>query len=124
MDPAGRHEASLVRRSPSFLRPVWAGAHWRLLRVVGAAPLATRRTATATLSDSSVRGIVRRPGRILLRVHWTPYWHLDRGVGCLRPGQAWTYLEARRPGSTSWPRGSPESLVDEPAPCSVHSSSG
>ena len=42
---------------------------------------------------------VRRPGAVLLRVHWTPYWALAGTSGCVARRGPWTVLLARRPGS-------------------------
>jgi hypothetical protein len=98
MDPAGRREAELVRRAPPFLEPVWADAHWRLFRVRDPLPLASR-GAMARLSDAGVRLHVQRPGRVLLRVHWTPYWRVSRGASCLAERRGWTELVARRPAT-------------------------
>ena len=35
LDEAAEAEAVLLKTGPSFLTPVWTGAHWRLWRVVG-----------------------------------------------------------------------------------------
>ncbi|MEA2318135.1 MAG: hypothetical protein QOD44_2324 [Solirubrobacteraceae bacterium] len=99
MDVAGQQEARLVRRSPSFLRPVWANAHWRLFRVTDALALASRRADRTWLSNARVRVRVRRRGDVLLRVHWTPYWRLAAGAGCLSERHGWTMLDARRAGT-------------------------
>jgi hypothetical protein len=42
--------------------------------------------------------VARRPGPIALRVHWTPYWELRAGDGCVERDGAWTRLTARRAG--------------------------
>jgi hypothetical protein len=41
---------------------------------------------------------VSQAGNVLLRVHWTPYWQLTRGAGCLARHGGWTMLRASRPG--------------------------
>jgi hypothetical protein len=99
IDPDGRLEARLVARHPSFLREVWRGAHWRLFRVRHPLPLASGAVTGVSLAATGVRLRVRRSGRILLRVHWTPYWRLRSGTGCVAPDGAWTMLLARRPGT-------------------------
>jgi len=98
MDDAGRQEARLVGRSPSFLQPVWTGRHWRLFRVRDTLPLASPRARDVQVSDGKVRLVVRRPGPVLVRVHWTPYWRLLTGTGCVSQQGGWTLLEAHRPG--------------------------
>ncbi len=31
---------------------------------------------------------VERPGRVRLRMHWTPYWQVARGDACVAPAAA------------------------------------
>jgi hypothetical protein len=33
-----------------------------------------------------------------VRVHWTPYWRVTRGLGCVARHNGWTLLTAPRPG--------------------------
>jgi hypothetical protein len=35
---------------------------------------------------------------VLLRVHFTPYWALVRGSGCVERDGNWTRIRVRRPG--------------------------
>ncbi len=39
------------------------------------------------------------PGTVLVRVHWTPYWSIDRGSGCVEeaPG-GYTMIDVATPG--------------------------
>jgi hypothetical protein len=99
MDDAGRQEARLVGHGQSFLQPIWTGGHWRVFRVRDPLPLASRRAASVSLSGATVRLAVRRPGPILLRVHWTPYWSVTTGTGCVSRRGAWTGLLARGTGT-------------------------
>jgi hypothetical protein len=88
-----------VAAQPSFLREVWRGAHWRLFRVRHPLPLASGRVTSVRLGATGLRLRATRPGRILLRVHWTPYWRLAGGTGCVSRSGPWTALLARRPGT-------------------------
>jgi hypothetical protein len=97
MDPAGAAEARLVASVPPFLRLVWRGSHWRLYRVRHAAPLAAGATQVR-LGTSDVRLRVHRTGPVLVRVHWTRYWRVTAGPGCVAPRGPWTVLDARRTG--------------------------
>src|SRR4051812_2985208 len=99
IDPAGRPEARLVATRPPFLREIWRSAHWRLFRVRDPLPLASGPVARVDLGATDLRLRVRRSGRILLRVHWTRYWALDGGRGCVAPDGPWTILLARWPGT-------------------------
>ena len=40
----------------------------------------------------------RRPGTVLLRVRFTPYWALAGGVGCVAPAGDQTRVTLRRAG--------------------------
>jgi hypothetical protein len=99
IDPAGRLEAALVATQPSFLREVWHGAHWRLFRVRDPLALASGPVTGVHLGATGVRLRATRPGRVLLRVHWTPYWRLGSGTGCVERDGPWTLLQARRRGT-------------------------
>jgi hypothetical protein len=39
------------------------------------------------------------PGTVLVRVHWTPYWSIEQGTGCVEqaPG-GYTMLDVQTPG--------------------------
>jgi hypothetical protein len=42
----------------------------------------------------------RRPGRFLLRMHYSPYWQLPPRAGCIAPTPSgWTELRLRQPGT-------------------------
>jgi hypothetical protein len=99
MDPAGRAEAAIVAADPSFLREVWHSRHWRLFRVRDPLPLTSGADRPLSLGPTDVRLRVARAGASLLRVHWTPYWRLAAGSGCIAPDGPWTILRARRAGS-------------------------
>jgi len=98
MDVAGIREAEIVASGPAFLEPVWRGAHWRLFRVRDPLPLATGAASRVRVGVTDVRLVARRAGPIVLRVHWTPYWQLSAGDGCVERDGAWTRLTARRAG--------------------------
>jgi len=98
MDVAGIREAEIVASRPAYLQPVWRGAHWRLVRVRDPLPLATGAASRVRIGVTDVRLVARRPGPIVLRVHWTPYWQLSAGNGCVERDGPWTRLIARRAG--------------------------
>jgi hypothetical protein len=97
MDPAGLAEATLVASAPPFLQPVWRGRHWRLFGVRDPVPLAAGGTHVR-LGTTTVRLDAARPGRMLVRVHWTRYWQVAGGSGCVTRDGRWTLLDARRAG--------------------------
>jgi hypothetical protein len=97
VDYSAAAEARLVRSGLPFLREVWRDAHWRVFAVAAARPLATGAEVMALGRDAVVLD-VPRPGRVLLRVRWTPYWRIASGSGCVRRGGDWTVLTVSAPG--------------------------
>ena len=41
---------------------------------------------------------VRRPGSAIVRVHFSPYWRIADGPGCVEKAGDWTRVTARRAG--------------------------
>jgi hypothetical protein len=119
MDGAGLAEAALVRSRPVFLAPVWHDAHWQLFRVRDAAPLAAGPATHVHLGQTTLSLTATRPGTILARVRWTPYWSVT-GAGCVARQGSWTVIRAWRPGPLVLAaRFSVRRLLDEPAACSA-----
>jgi hypothetical protein len=79
---------------------VWRGVHWQLFAVRGARSLTQ---GPATLVDMDSSGFVldaTGPGRVLVRVRWSPYWALAEGRGCVeRAHGGWTRVVVRAAGT-------------------------
>lgn len=100
LDSSALAEAALLRGGVAGLRPVWRSAHWRLWAVERPTPLAT---GAARLTHLATDGFTLRAthrGRSLVRVHWSPYWALVEGAGCVRraPGGL-TLVDGGSPGT-------------------------
>jgi hypothetical protein len=107
LDPSGRLEASLLRNEEAtqpYLREVWRSAHWRLFAVRDAQPLVNSPARlTHMTTDSFVLG-TPNSGEFTVRVHFSPYWAITQGSGCVRRGPGdWTVLDTK-------PTGDPVSL--------------
>jgi len=101
LDYSARAEARLLRMArPPYLREVWRSAHWRLFAVLGASALAQPPSLLTSASSDSLTLYAPRAGSYTVRVHFTPYWALASGDGCVAraPGD-WTELEAHSAGS-------------------------
>jgi hypothetical protein len=115
LDYSGRAEARLVRsgelsasgdaagagRPPRrvALREVWRSAHWRLFAVRGARALVQAPATLTRLGVDSLTISVPRAGSYTVRVHYTPYWALAQGSGCVARGpEEWTQIQARSAG--------------------------
>ncbi|MGN6167631.1 MAG: hypothetical protein ACTHQQ_05620, partial [Solirubrobacteraceae bacterium] len=98
LDYAGRAEARLIAKGLPYLKPVMHDAHWRVYAVKNPTPIAQGAGVLTALGPDWVKLSVRRPGEVILRVHFTPYWALTRGSGCVEPARSFTRLLIRRPG--------------------------
>jgi hypothetical protein len=87
-------------RPPAYLPEIWRSAHWRLFAVLGAAPLAAPPAALTHLGSDSFTLRTPSAGAFTVRLHFTPYWALATGRGCLAraPGD-WTEVRASGAGS-------------------------
>jgi hypothetical protein len=99
LDRSASAEAALLRRGIAALRPVWHDAHWRVWEVLRAPPMVSGAARLTALDPSSFTVRALRPGGALVRLHYTPYWSLPRGAGCVSATpDGWTRLALRRPG--------------------------
>ncbi len=99
LDPSSAQEGRLIRSGLPYLRQVFTSAHWRIFKVLGATPLASGPGRLTALGFDSFTLTARAPGLLLIRVHFTRYWTLTRGVGCVTsaPG-GWTRVRLARSG--------------------------
>ncbi len=99
LDYSAHAEQRVVSSAPPYLREVWRSAHWRLFAVLGAQPLAQPPALLSGLDTSSFTLSAPRAGTYTVRVHFTPYWALASGGGCVARGpEDWTQVHARRAG--------------------------
>lgn len=102
LDDAGRLEAALLRSGPpSFLRLRWRSTHWRLYEVLHPQPLAQAPAKLLALGIDSFELEVPHAGRYEVRVHFSPYWSLTSGRGCVSAtgSDSWTEVSAFASGS-------------------------
>jgi hypothetical protein len=94
--PASAREAS----GSAYLREVWRSAHWRLFAVRDATPLAQPPAVLTRAGSDSFTVQAPVAGSYDVRVHFTPYWALASGHGCVaRATGDWTQVQARAPGN-------------------------
>jgi hypothetical protein len=98
LDYAGRTEARLIAKGLPYLKPVMHDAHWRVYAVRDPTPIAQGKGVLTAMGPDWVRLYVQRPGEVMLRIHFTPYWAITRGSGCVEPDGAFTRLLIRRSG--------------------------
>jgi hypothetical protein len=100
LDYSAKGEARLLRAGGlSYLHEVWRSSHWRLFALRDPTPLVQPPARLTGLSSESMTVIAPRPGNYILRVHFTSYWALASGAGCVEeaPGE-WTEIHARQAG--------------------------
>lgn len=103
LDYSASSEARLLRadggRAPSYLREIWSSAHWRLYAVLGASALAQAPAVLTGLGSDSFTLQAPSAGSFVVRVHFSPYWALAGGHGCVsRAAGDWTAVRARGGG--------------------------
>jgi hypothetical protein len=99
LDYAGRPEKKMLKRGPPrYLQPIYKSTDWTVYKVRNPSPLAiggkmVKLRPQGFVVDSSA------PGTVLVRVHWTPYWSIEQGTGCVEqaPG-GYTMLDVETPG--------------------------
>jgi len=99
LDPSSAQEGRLIRRGLPFLQRVFASRHWTIYRVLAPTPIASGPGRLTSLGDDSFALRATSAGRFLVRVHFTRYWTLARGDGCVGEAPSgWTSVTARAPG--------------------------
>jgi hypothetical protein len=99
LDYAAESEAALIARGLPYLEKVFTSADWSVYRVRDPAPLAVGAGDLVKLTPEGFVVDADAPGTVLVRVHWTPYWSIEQGTGCVEqsPG-GFTTLEVTEPG--------------------------
>jgi hypothetical protein len=98
LDYSARAEGALIRGGLAYLRPVMRSAHWRVFAVADPTPIAQGAATLTAMGPDWVRLEARRPGTVTLHVHFTPYWALVSGSGCVAPAGDLTRVTVRRAG--------------------------
>jgi hypothetical protein len=98
LDYSATAEMRLIDHGLSYLRLVMRSAHWRVYAVRDAAPIAQGVARLEALGPDWLKLHARSAGTTLLRVHFTPYWALAQGSGCVGPAGDDTRLTLRRAG--------------------------
>jgi len=102
LDPSSAREGRLIEAGQRYLREVFASRHWRVYRVLGATPLLGGPGRLAALGHDGFSIDARSAGLFTVRVHYSSYLELTRGVGCVgeAPGD-WTRVALAHSGRAS-----------------------
>ncbi|MGW5370964.1 MFS transporter [Streptomyces sp. NPDC004009] len=84
----GERERTLLRRGMPYLRQVWGDANWQLFKVTDPSPLAEPNAVVDRAEQGEMTLQVRKPGRILIRIPYSPWLSVvdDKGKS-LKPPQ-------------------------------------
>jgi hypothetical protein len=99
LDPSSSREGELIRAGLPYLHEVFSSRHWRIYAVASPTPIASGPGALVSLGHDSFALDARSRGSFLVRVHYTRYWTLSQGHGCVGPAAGgWTRVLASAPG--------------------------
>jgi hypothetical protein len=98
LDYSAKQEVALIDRGLPYLHLVFRTRHWRVYAVRAATPIVSGAATLTELGSDwlSVEGL--RPGTAVVRVHYSPYWAVVHGSGCVAPDGSFTKLTVRAPG--------------------------
>jgi hypothetical protein len=99
LDPSSAQEGRLIRRGLSYLQEVFKSRHWTVYAVRKPTPLLEGPGKLTSLGHDTFTLQAAAAGNFLVRVHYTRYWTITSGSGCVAqaPG-GWTYVTVRKPG--------------------------
>jgi len=102
LDYSARAERALILSNPPYLRLRWSSTHWRVYEVRHPGALVVgdgySEGRMRSLGTQSFAVQVLRPGRLIVREHYTPFWAIKAGPGCVEAAGDWTALRVGRPG--------------------------
>jgi len=99
LDGSSDEEAALIHKGTSYLREVFSSKHWRVFKVLDPTPIASAPAVLTGLDHDSFTLHFSTPGTSLVRLHYTRYWTLTRGHGCVAPAPGgWTAVSVKAPG--------------------------
>jgi hypothetical protein len=100
LDFSSRQEAALIRSGLPYLHQVFVSAHWHIYSVQGALPLVQGPGRLTAVGPTGFTLHATARGSFLVRIHYTPYWHLASGSGEITeaPG-GWTRVRIEHSGT-------------------------
>jgi hypothetical protein len=98
LDYSAKSEVKLIDRGLPYLRLVQRMPHWRIYAVRDPTPIVQGAATLRRLGPNWLELEAARPGTALIHVHFSPYWAVTQGSGCVAPAGDSTKLVVRRPG--------------------------
>jgi hypothetical protein len=99
LDGSSAAEGRLIESGLPYLKPVFQSEHWRVFAVRDPTPLLAGPARLTALGSEGFALDAKAPARLLLRVHYTPYFEVTSGDASVTeaPG-GWTYVDAKAAG--------------------------
>ncbi|MEI6792155.1 MAG: hypothetical protein WCK97_02850 [Actinomycetes bacterium] len=98
-DPSSRRELAVIASHPSWLKPLWSSAHWKVYEVTDHTPLVAGPGDLVHLGRDNFTLQAHRAEPMLVRVRWTSFFTVLHGSACLaRAKGGWTEVRPIRPG--------------------------
>ena len=95
LDEGGRLEGTLLETPPDYLRPLLADGTWRVYEVMPSPSLIEGDAELVTVEVDRVDLRLRSAGTVVLRVHFSPWFRVVGGAGCVREASGgWTEVVA------------------------------
>jgi hypothetical protein len=98
LDYSARAEVALIDRGLPYLKLVWRTPDWRVYSVEHPTPIVQGDATLRALGADWLELQATRAGTALVHVHFTPYWALAQGSGCVAPAGDMTKVTMREPG--------------------------
>jgi hypothetical protein len=98
LDYSARREVELIDRGLPYLRLAKRMPHWRIYAVEDPTPMVQGAATLRGLGPNWIDLDAQKPGTALIHVHFSPYWAVTQGSGCVAPAGDFTKLFVRRPG--------------------------
>ncbi|MGV9889761.1 MFS transporter [Streptomyces sp. NPDC003395] len=96
----GQRERALVQRGLPYLRQVWGDANWQLFEVTDPTPLAEPNAVVQRAEQGEWTIQVSRPGRILVRIPYSPWLSIVDAQGKSLKAPQETQASKHRPEGT------------------------
>jgi hypothetical protein len=92
----------VIASQPSWLKPLWSSANWKVYEVVDHRPLLTGPGELVELGRDNFTIQAQRAAPMIVRVRWTSFFTVTEGSACLaRAKGGWTEVTPVRPGTIS-----------------------
>jgi hypothetical protein len=98
LDYSAKAEVALIDRGLPYLRLVHRSTHWRIYAVQNPTPIVQGPATLRALGPNWLELDAHHTGTAFVDVHFSPYWAVTEGSGCVAPAGMFTSLQIRRPG--------------------------